>query len=235
MYTRLFTCLLAVLLLSAAGTAPAHSQEGRTLRVAATGVCGLIEQKKDGTYSGYAVDYLNRIAQYSGWRYEYVPCSWEDALRGLNSGEIDLVVNAQRSPERLRRYVFTKLESGVEYCTLYARENNEKVFFQDFSTFSGMRIGLVKESYHNVSMEKYAQQHGFTYIPQFFAATEEARAALDAGKIDGLALGGLNALSGYKTLARFSPTPYYVMANPRNADLIETLDTVMEEIKCVNP
>ena len=41
--------------------------------------------------SGYSYDYLQKIADYTFWRYEYVYGDWPDLLRMLQTGEIDLM------------------------------------------------------------------------------------------------------------------------------------------------
>lgn len=42
-----------------------------------------------GRRSGYAYDYQQKIAAYTGWNYEYVEGSWPDLLQMLMDGEID--------------------------------------------------------------------------------------------------------------------------------------------------
>ena len=39
----------------------------------------------------YGVEYLNKISQYTGWRYEYINESWENQLADLKSGKVDLM------------------------------------------------------------------------------------------------------------------------------------------------
>ena len=48
--------------------------------------------KNDGKdYYGYGVEYLEKIAEYTGWKYEYVQDeSWHESLDKLRNGEIDL-------------------------------------------------------------------------------------------------------------------------------------------------
>ena len=41
-----------------------------------------------GRRSGYAYEYQQKIACYTGWTYEYVSGSWPDLLQKLETGEI---------------------------------------------------------------------------------------------------------------------------------------------------
>ena len=43
------------------------------------------------------MEYLNKISQYTGWRYEYINESWENQLADLKSGKVDLICNAQKN------------------------------------------------------------------------------------------------------------------------------------------
>ena len=44
-----------------------------------------------GRRSGYAYDYQQKIAAYTGWTYEYVTGSWPELLQMLKDGRIDLM------------------------------------------------------------------------------------------------------------------------------------------------
>jgi len=48
--------------------------------------------------SGYGADYLKELAMQGGWDYQWVYYpSWQDALDGLDKGEIDILAPAQRT------------------------------------------------------------------------------------------------------------------------------------------
>ena len=66
----------------------AHAQEtGKTVRV------GWYESPFNtadqfGRRSGYAYDYQQKIAAYTGWEYDYVEGSWAELTQKLKTGEI---------------------------------------------------------------------------------------------------------------------------------------------------
>lgn len=55
---------------------------------------------QDGIVSGYGAEFLDEIAKYTSWRYEYVKGTWEECLKWLEEGKIDLLLPAQYSAER---------------------------------------------------------------------------------------------------------------------------------------
>ena len=66
LFVLLFTLLLGVIV-------PVQAQsDGRTktIRVAYREDADFINKSSSGVYKGYGVEYLNKISQYTGWRYE---------------------------------------------------------------------------------------------------------------------------------------------------------------------
>lgn len=96
LFVLLFTLLLGVIV-------PVQAQsDGRTktIRVAYREDADFINKSSSGVYKGYGVEYLNKISQYTGWRYEYINESWENQLSDLKSGKVDLICNAQKTEAR---------------------------------------------------------------------------------------------------------------------------------------
>ena len=53
-----------------------------------------------GRRSGYGYEYQQRIATYTGWKYEYVEGSWSTLLEKLIAGEIDILSDVSYTPKR---------------------------------------------------------------------------------------------------------------------------------------
>ena len=73
------------------------------------------------------MEYLNKISQYTGWRYEYINESWENQLADLKSGKVDLICNAQKTEAREKDYDFSCMPVGTEQAVLYTSEDNEDI------------------------------------------------------------------------------------------------------------
>ena len=50
--------------------------------------------------SGYSYEYLQKIASYTGWKYEYVYGDWKELFEKLKKGEIDLMAGVAYSKAR---------------------------------------------------------------------------------------------------------------------------------------
>ncbi len=123
-----YICFLLCALL-VAGMAPKVTRaEGRTIRVGQYDYPGMIDIDDNGGYSGYAVDYLNEIADYTGWEYEYVSDDWDSLLERLENGDIDLICTAQYSLERDEVFDYADEPLGYESSKLYSRIDDERFF-----------------------------------------------------------------------------------------------------------
>ena len=71
-----------------------------TIRIGYIDYGGFIDLDENGEYTGYGVELLDKIAEYTGWKYEYVYDTWDNVLKKLESGEIDMICQAQKTPER---------------------------------------------------------------------------------------------------------------------------------------
>ena len=115
----------------------AHAQEsGKTVRV------GWYESPFNtmdqfGRRSGYAYDYQQKIAAYTGWKYEYVEGSWPELLQMLIDGEIDLMSDVSYTDERAESMLFSSLRMGAEEYYIFISPDNEDINRDDLSTFNG--------------------------------------------------------------------------------------------------
>lgn len=99
-----------------------------------------------GRRSGYAYEYQQKIACYTGWTYEYVNGSWPELLEMLEKGEIDLMSNVSYTPERAERMLYPSFPMGSEEYYLFVSPSNREILPTDFSTQNGKRIGVNKNS-----------------------------------------------------------------------------------------
>ena len=69
-------------------------------------------------------------------------CVWhrDNILKKLESGEIDMICQAQRTPEREERFLLSKYWAGTEACVLYARMDDDRYYYNDFEAFNGIRV-----------------------------------------------------------------------------------------------
>lgn len=52
-----------------------------TIRIGYIDYGGFIDLDENGEYTGYGVELLDKIAEYTGWKYEYVYDTWDNVLK----------------------------------------------------------------------------------------------------------------------------------------------------------
>lgn len=232
---RTISLLLAVLLLFGICAQGCFAVETRTIRVGYIDYTGFIELQDSGNYSGYAVQYLNEIAKYTGWSYEYIHGDWAELMQRLADGEIDLLCQAQKSSEREETYLFSKYSDGSESNVLYTSMQNDTLFYNGYEDFDGITVAMMEGSFQNESFAAFADKKGFAFTPAYFGSEDECFAALKDGTADAVAMGSLAKRTGYKVLCRFGSDPFYFITGKQNQQMMEQLDDAMEEILGIDP
>ena len=128
--------LLAAMLLPA-GLACAS---GRTVRVGYYMFDGYQMQDADGMRSGYGYDFLQELARYTGWQYEYVgyELGWAKLQQMLDAGEIDILTSARKTPQREQQYLFSS-SMGTSAGILTVKTGDERLTMGDYATYAGIR------------------------------------------------------------------------------------------------
>lgn len=209
--------------------------EKRTVRIGYLGYEGFITQTIDGDYSGYGVEFLDEIASYTNWKYEYVYGTLESQLENLRTGRVDFVMQMQKTPEREEKFLFSKYIVGIESSIVYVRNDEERYYYNDYENYDGMRIACVDGSYQQTQLDGFAAEKDFTYESYARRTPSECFSALDRGLVDAVAIGS-NALNeGYKIISRFGSSGFYAATNPENTVLMEEMNDAMEQIYSVKP
>lgn len=115
---RLQILILAVLCLLFAGVSfPAFSME--TVRVGIYQNKPLVFRDVDGIVKGIYADFLNAVADESGWNLRWVDGTFSEGLEKLKRGEIDLMTAIAWTEERAARYDFTRKSVIANWGVFY--------------------------------------------------------------------------------------------------------------------
>lgn len=230
-YRRVLAAFMAVCMMCGIfGVTQVSAGEKRIIRIGYIDYAGFITETEDGSYTGYGVEYLNKIAKYTGWEYEYVHDTWENHLQSLKNGDIDFLCHAQKTPEREEEYLFSKYSIGTESSVLYVREEDDRYYYNDFEAFDGMKIAIMENSFQNAEFSEYAEKKGFDFTFVSYQTQEDCFAALDAGNVDAVAMGSLALRPEYKIVCRFGSDPFYFMTGQENQELLNELDDTLGQI-----
>ena len=130
-----------------------------------------------GRRSGYGYEYQQRIAIYTDWTYEYVEGSWSELLEKLIAGEIDLLSDVSYTQERAEKILYSTEAMGSEGYHVFISPNNNEIRPDNFSSLSGKRVGVNKNSIQEQMFIEWAKNHGVT--PEIIESTEKTPVLLE--------------------------------------------------------
>ena len=209
--------------------------EGETVRIGYLGYDGFIEENEDGSYTGYGAEYLEEIATYTNWEYEYVYGTLEEQLEAIRNGEIDFVMQLQKTPEREAEFLYSESIIGVETNVLYAAGDEERYYYNDYEGFEGIRVACMENSYQQIQFEEFAKRKGFSYTLIKQKHPSVCFKALERGLVDAVAIGSMASQEEYKIICRFGAAGFYAVTRPENEALMEQLNDAIAEINSVKP
>lgn len=220
-----------------------QAEEARTIRVGYPLQEGFTERTEEGGYSGYTYDYLQEVAQYTNWEYEYVMPEGNldqqlvSLLDMLERGEIDIMGAMVYSDQLARIYSYPEYSYGTGYITLSVLENNVEFTEFNYSTFDNIRVAVFNSSgKYNEELEAFAESNGFRAEQILCTSEEEQVRLLQEGEADAMLRRdtGIKGLD-MRVIARFSPRPFYMAVNKENKELLGELNQALETIHTTNP
>ena len=233
----LMRILLAVcLILSPFSSVSVQAEETKTVRVGYYENEIFQEGAKEGAVkTGYAYEYYRKIAEYTGWKYEYVYGSFSDLYQMLLDGEIDLLAGLARKEERVGLIGYPEAAMGHESYNLVKHEDDPEISV-DPSTLQGKRIGVMESAIVD-SLHQFLDSHGVEAEVISFPDYDSLYASFYAGELDAFAGEGDSgfSLENALTLCSFGASDYYLAVNIRREDLLEQLNTAQTLLSVEEP
>lgn len=233
-----FVTVIMLVILSASNVfaaAPNHSS--RVIRVGYYKFDGYQMESSDHTRSGYGYDFLQELARYTGWTYEYVGYNlgWAELQKMLDNGEIDILTSARKTPEREQKYLFST-DIGTSRGILTVKSGNTHVTMGDYPTYNNMRVGMIKDSSINENFRTFAQSKGFSYTPVYFKNVDELNLALqNEDGIDAVCTTNLRRVQNEWILDQFDQANFYVMLNSKSNALQQEINDAIYQMDVYTP
>ena len=234
----LSAALLALLcLLGSSVPAFAASEPGarKVVRVGWWACAGMNDTDAHGDPCGYNYEYLEAVAQYTGWTYEFVPVSLADGCRMIASGELDLMGCVTAGSEPAGAMSFSEQSSGMGGSRLICRSDDERFSYGDLAALEGKTVGTQTGSDRAARMRAYCERHHFSVRFAEVDSEAELFELLDAGAIDLVLWSQTWKEEGYRSVLDFDQQPFYFAVSPGSPDVLEQLDWAMGQIKAGQP
>ena len=240
---RGWLCLALALLLALALPVAvlAEEQPGRVLRVPFSPVDGFMETQKDGSRTGLVVDYLNEIAKYTGWTYEYIDVSGEEATNAFLQGEFDLMGGTYYAPGFEKYFAYPDYTCGYTKSVLLGRQADQSFNTYDLRLLNGKTIGVYERAEENIRrLQVFLESNGLDcelryYGPDALSEDGDLYRHLSAGEVDLLLENASADAEEFRVVATFDSQPHYIVAQPGDEKTLAELNMALQNILEANP
>jgi len=188
-----------------------------------------------GNPAGIFVDIIEEIARSEGWSLGWYPGSWEENLRLLSSGELDLMPDVAFNEERAELYDFHQSPVLVSWSQLFSRKD---LRIRTYTDLDGLVIAVLKNSVQESILEEVVSGLGinsrFLRLDSFdevLDSVEDKDADLAATSVF---FGRMNAKEHrlVESPLIFNPSNlYFASPKGKNQDLLSAIDRHLELMK----
>ena len=202
---------------------------------------GISYLDENGDYAGYMVDYLEYLSLYTNWDYEFVTAEGDTntqintLMQMLMDGEIDMMGTMNYLPALEEYFLYPSYSYGTTYTSLTVMEDSQWAE-EDFTAWDGMKVASAPQlSQRMEDLAQYAQLNHFTYEVMEYPSITDALHAVREGEADAILQVDMAIMDNFRTIARFSPTPYYFALYKGNQSLLQPLNTAMYQMSRAYP
>ncbi|MDE7417486.1 MAG: response regulator [Lachnospiraceae bacterium] len=226
----LFICFV-LLSSSIPATAAEEPANNRTVKAGVFFFDGYHMQDSDGVYSGYGIELLNLISQYSHLNFEFTGYdnTWKETQSMLLNGEIDVATSARKTRERTEVFLFS-LPIELNNTVLSVQVQNTSIISGDYSTYDGMTVGLLAGNSQNRFLPDFAEENGFTYQTREYEDSAQLTAALHDGVIDAILTSNLRRAENERLLDTIKVDYFYAITRKDDQALMNEINYAITQM-----
>ena len=219
----------------------ARTSEKRVLRVAFPQVDGMSWTAEDGTHHGMLVDYLNEIAKYTGWEYEYIDTKGPAMLNEFVEGKYELMGGNYYIPALEKYYAYPNYNMGYSRSLLLARSDDRSIHSYDLESMNGKTIGVYENARENIRrLKEFMAINGLYCNVRYYKQEDMVGKIglypyLAKGEIDLLLNNVAHISDSVRVVVAYDSQPYYIVTNPGNKEVLDGLNMALERILDANP
>jgi len=196
---------------------------------------GYAVKDEEGNLSGSDVEFAYRIAQTADMDIEIVLLDDNtDFFGSLDNGNVDMLFDILKTPERETNYLFSEHEIGSTPFSVYVANDDDRFSYGKTEQLKTLTYGFDATSLIGQLFTKWCEKRGFTPAIKGYQGNDLVDAAILSKEVDA-GLVGANDRKGFRTIARFSPQPYYIIFRKADIGLRARVDDAMEQILAADP
>lgn len=194
-------------------------------------------QDENGRRYGYGYDMMQGISKYMQCTFSYVGYdkSAKECEEMLRNGELDIYTAAKVTPEREEEFVFSIHPAITAKTCMNIKRGNDNVVAGDYSTYNGLRIGLLERHTYNERFIQFTRERGIDCEIIYYSTPTDLSNALIDGEVDALVNSYIRTPEDEVVIEDFGETPYYFMARKEDSALIDKIDAAIDEMNVETP
>ena len=194
-------------------------------------------QDADGKRYGYGYELMQNVAKYTQCTFSYVGYdkTAAECFDMLENGELDIYTAAKLTDERKKKFAVSKHPAITASTYMNVKISNTKVVAGDYSTYDGIKIGLLRRHTYNDKFIEFANEKGFRYEIVYYETPTELSKALIDDEVDALVNSYFEMPNDERTVENFGDTPYYIMARKEDQALIDSIDHAIDRLNIETP
>lgn len=183
--------------------------------------------------SGIYVEVLRDLAQHQGYQFEYVSGSLQEGFDRLRRGEIDLMAEVTRTPERERQFEYSQEPVVQSWNEILVRKG---LPVHDFADLTGKTVAVLAGSFQQTQLEQEKRSRGVVLTLMPYSTYEESFAAARSGLVDAVAANPFIGQRHRKDLTRTSivfgwSTNHFVSRKGEQTRLLADIDRRLQLMK----
>ena len=180
--------------------------------------------------SGYSYEYLQKLASYTGWKYEYVYGEWDELFEKLKDGEIDLMAGVAYSEDRVDQIGYPDSEMLNETFYIYKDTDDSSMQCGDIASYNGKKIGTLKgDQRMTAALEQWKARHRADIEIEYYSDFTECARVFNEQQIDGFVSADnvVSSYSGITPVEKIGKQLFYLCTAKEREDLLSELNMAM--------
>ena len=185
--------------------------------------------------TGYSYEYLQKVASYTGWHYEYIYGSWNNLYEDFMAGKIDLLAGLAYSENRLSVMSFPDFPMGYEKYFIFISVDNDDITV-DPETLRGKTIGTLSGLMETI-IENWLKERNVEAKIKVYHDVYDRDTAIERGEVDAFIgeTASVRAKRNIKPLLKIGDTSMYLCVAKNRPDLLKELNQALASIDLDDP
>lgn len=221
--------------------AEAAGDKGRVVRVGFYDAPGISEIDQYGNYTGLMIDYLNEIAKYTNWEYEYVETTGMDLIEDFTEGKFDLMGGTFYAPGFEEYFAYPEYTMGNGRVTLLGRKDDVSLKSYDLQSLNEKVVGVLDQAEDKIKrLQTFLESNDIDCTLKYYSREDMSADGtlynyLKEGEVDLLLGNDLDLDENFRVIASFDAQPYYIVTQPGEDELLDGLNMALEKILEAEP